>query len=94
MSKFIPFTAKEIAYGDLTGAFPFTSTRGHKYIYLMYDYNANAILVQPLKTRQASEITAAWTNLHTRLTKHGHVVKHFILDNEISSNIKKAFIKR
>ena len=82
-----------MAYGDLTGAFPFTSTRRHKYVYLMYDYDANAILVHPLKTRQAAEITSAWTKLHACLTKHGHVVTHFILDNEILSNLKHAFAK-
>ena len=94
MSKIIPFTFKEMAYGDITGTFPFTSTRGHKYIYVMYDYDANAILVHPLKTRQAAEITAAWTQLHARLTKHGHIVTHFVLDNEMSSNIKQAFLKK
>ena len=93
MSKIIPFTPKEMAYGDLTGAFPFTSTRGHKYIYLMYDYDANAILVHPLRTRQADEITVAWTHLHDRLMKHSHMVTHFILDNKISTNIKKAYLK-
>ena len=59
----------------------------------MYDYNANAILVHPLKTRQAAEITAAWTQLHAQLTKHGRIVTHFILENEILTNIKKAFLK-
>ena len=93
MSKIIPFTSKEMAYGDLTGAFPFTSTRGSKYIYLMYDYDANAILVHPWKSRQAAEITAAWTTLHKRLTKRGHIVSHFVLDNEISTHLKKAFAK-
>ena len=93
MSKIIPFTAKEMVDGDLKGAFPFTSTRWHKYIYLMYNYDANAILVHPLKARQVAEITAVWTNLHNCLTKHGHVVTHFILDNEISGTINKTFIK-
>ena len=93
MSKIILFTPKEMAYGDLTGAFPFTSTQGHKYIYLMYDYDANATLLHSLKTRQAAKITAAWIQLHARLTKHGHIVTHFILDNEISTTIKKAFQK-
>ena len=32
-SLIIPFTARELAYGDLTGAFPYTSARGSKYIY-------------------------------------------------------------
>ena len=64
VSKVIPFTSREMTYGDLTGAFPFTSTRGNKYIYVMYNYDANAILIHPMKSRQAAEITAAWTTLH------------------------------
>ena len=31
--------------------------------------------------------------MHQILTKHGHIVSHFILDNETSSTIKKAFLK-
>ena len=59
----------------------------------MYDYEANAILVHPLKSRQAAEITAAWTALHQQLTKHRHIVSHFVVDNEISAYIIKAFAK-
>ena len=92
-SKVITFNAKEMPYGDMTGAFPYTSTRGNKYIYLMYDYDSNGILVHPLKNRQAAEITTAWVHIHQRFTKHGHTIKHFILDNEMSDTIKKAFTK-
>jgi len=93
-SKLIPFNAKELTYGDMTGAFPYTSTRGNKYIYLMYDYDSNGILVHPLKTRQAADITSAWEHLHSRFTKHGHPIKHYyILDNEMSATLKKAFVK-
>ena len=72
LNLILPFTAKEMTYGDMTGAFPYTSTRGNKYIYLMYDYDSNAILVHPLKSRQAHEIHDAWQTLTNRLEKHGH----------------------
>ena len=92
-SKIVPFTAKEMAYGDITGAFPYTSSRGSKYIYVMYDYDANAILTYPLKSRQAHEITSAWKTLHAQMTRHGHNISNFILDNECSGELRKALAK-
>ena len=92
-SKLIPFSPKELSYGDLTGSFPFTSSRGNKYLYVMYDHDSNSILVHPLKTRQASEISKAWTALHAKLSKHGHQIKNFILDNEFSHELKLALQK-
>ena len=92
-SKLIPFSPKELSYGDITGSFPFTSSRGNKYLYIMYDYDSNAILVHPLKSRQAAEITNAWTILHNRLTQHGHSVTTFILDNEFSHDLRQALKK-
>ena len=47
-----PFKAKEKGYLDLTGRFPYKSARGNQYILLVYDYDSNAILVQPLPNRQ------------------------------------------
>ena len=35
----------------LMGKFPITSNRGYKHILVLYDYNSNAILVEPLKSR-------------------------------------------
>ena len=37
LSQLIPFSPKEMSYGDLTGAFPYTSSRGNKYLYIMYE---------------------------------------------------------
>ena len=59
----------------------------------MYDYDSNMILMKAIPSRQASVIRSAWEELYLKLTKHGHVVSHFILDNEISSDLKKAFDK-
>ena len=56
INKILPFTAKAMAYGDLTGSFPYTSSRGAKYLFIMYDYDSNTILIQPLKSKQAHEI--------------------------------------
>ena len=81
----IPFSAKEISNTDLTGAFPYMSTKGNKYLYILYDYDANAILVEPMKNRQANSIATVWQICHDRLTKHGRITKNFILDNELST---------
>ena len=84
---------KLTTYSDQTGHFPHQLSRGNKYVMIMYDFDANAILCAPLKNRQAKSITEAWTQLHERLTKHGHETKHFILDNMCSSDLKLALIK-
>lgn len=76
----VPFMVKELSDGDLTGAFPYTSLRSSKYIYATYDYDSNAILVHPLKTKGAQEIKKA--HLADRLRVHVHMLQHCILDNE------------
>ena len=48
------------SYLDITGKFPHTSSRGYKYVLVVYDHDSNAVLAQTLKTRQATEITTAW----------------------------------
>ena len=65
-----PFSPKEKKFSDQTGQFPFCLSRGNEYLMVMYDYDANAILVTPLKNHQAKTIATAWETLHSRLTKH------------------------
>ena len=36
---------------DQTGKLPYTSKRGYKYIFVLYNYDPNAILVRPMKNR-------------------------------------------
>eukprot|EP00957_Ditylum_brightwellii_P133066 10146704-Ditylum_brightwellii.AAC.1 len=70
-------------YLDLTGCFPYKSSREYEYIYAMYNYNSNIILATALKNKQqAKTMTDAWLCLHEQLTQHGHETKHFSLDNE------------
>ena len=92
-STMVPYSPKGMAYGDLTGRFPHKSSRGNEYIYIVYDYDSNAILAEAIPNRQAKTITAAWERIHKRLTKHGHLFSHFVLDNEISEDLKAAFNK-
>ena len=60
---------KEKAFMDLTGRFPHKSSRGNTYLFVLYDYNTNAILFEPLKTRQAYERTAAFQKCINKLSK-------------------------
>ena len=36
-------------YTDQTGRFPVTSSKGTKYIFVLYSYDTNAILMEPLR---------------------------------------------
>ena len=78
---------------DLTCQFPYQSSRGHKYILTIYDYDSNAILVEPLKNRKAETITAAWKKKIKLLEKQGIQPKIFIMDNEASDDLKSALTK-
>ena len=89
----VPFNAKNTAYHDLTGRFPHTSSRGNQYLLVVYDYDSNAILHNPLKNKTAAEITRGWTDIHARLTLRSNAPNMYILDNEASNDLKKALKK-
>ena len=89
----VNFDKKEIAYGDLTGKFPYTSSRGSQYFLVVYHYDANAILVHTLKSRQAGEITKAYMAIYQRLSISGNAPTTFVLDNESSNMLLDAFAK-
>jgi hypothetical protein len=90
----IPFESKSTAYGDLTGKFPHKSSRGNQYLLVIYDYDSNAILAEPLKNKTAGEITKAWLNIHAKLENHGSKPSIYIIDNEASNELKKALKKK
>jgi hypothetical protein len=77
------------SYLDQTGKFPVQSSRGYNYVMILYNYDSNAILSKPLKTRQASEITAAWTHQHTHLPSNGYAPVLHLLDNKCSEEQKR-----
>ena len=52
----IPFNIKIKSFSDLTSAFPHKSSRGNLSVVVMYDYDRNSILAEPIKNRQAETI--------------------------------------
>ena len=57
-------------------------------MFVLYDYNSNAILVEPLPNRSSASILAAYTALLDRLHKAGIHPKLQRLDNEASQALK------
>ena len=81
------------SYSDLTGRYPYKSSRGNQYLMVLYDHDTNAILVRPTKTRNAAELRNVTMELLTTLKDRGHPPKLHILDNEASDSLKHALIK-
>ena len=87
-------SSKDKAYMDLTGRFPYCSSRGNEYVLISYHYDANAIQGIPLPNRQAATITNGWLTLHNRYDNAGLAPKTWILDNETSRDLKTAMSKK
>ena len=54
---------------DLTGKFPVQSALGNKYTLIVYHYDANAILAEPLKDRTAKSIASAHQRIYDPFTR-------------------------
>ncbi len=89
-----PFQPTEKAYADITGCFPYMSSRGNQYFLVVYDYDSNAILVELLKSRTGADIKNAYMTIYQKLASRGCAPKTFILDNEISHELTSAFTKK
>ena len=55
---------------------------------VLYDYDNNAIIPEPLKSRSEHEIIRTYTALHTKLTKRGLRTIFQNLDNECPAGLK------
>ncbi len=84
---------RQIVYTDQTGPFPSISTQGSKLLFVLYKYDSNAIIVEPLKSRAAAEIKRAFEKVHKLLTQRGLRPKFHRLDNE-ASTLLKDFLKQ
>ena len=87
----IPVPQKNI-YTNLTGGYPRQLSRGHNYIFILYNYDINAIMSKPLKDCQVESIIETWKAGHVRLTKNGHTTSNYVLDNECSVDLKAALL--
>ena len=72
----------------LTGKFPVTSNRGNKYIFVLYKYDRNSILILPLKAISESEFIRVFKDLHESLLTRGINPEYMRLDNETSPNFQ------
>ena len=70
---------------DQIGRFPVTSSRGKTYMIVMYHYNCNIIMVEPLKQISAADITTSFDKLYTYFMSHGYKPKIHKLDNKAPS---------
>jgi hypothetical protein len=75
-------------YTDQTGKFPVVSSKGNKYIMILYDYDSNAILAQPIKDLTAPELLKAFQVMEQELVARGLKPKLMKLDNEASKLLK------
>jgi hypothetical protein len=75
-------------YTDQTGRFPVVSSKGNTYIMILYDYDSNAILAQPIKDRSAPELLRAFQVMEQELVARGLKLKLMKLDNEASKLLK------
>jgi hypothetical protein len=78
-------------YSDQTGNFKYVSSKGNSSLVIMYDYDSNAILAEPIGNRKASTILGATKKLHNILRSKGRGPQVHILDNECSDIMKSYF---
>jgi hypothetical protein len=75
-------------YTDKTGRFPVVSSKGSKFIMILYDYDRNAILAQPIKDRTDPELLRAFQVMERELVARGLKPKLMKVENEASKLLK------
>ena len=82
------FDAQHTIATDITGQFPVVSSKGNKYILILWDSNSNAILAEPMKNRTDREHIRVYTVLYEYLVQRGCKPQLQKLDNEASKALK------
>jgi hypothetical protein len=78
-------------YTAQTGRFSVVSSKGNKYIMILYYYDSNAIMAQPIKDRTALELLRAFQVMEQESVARGLKPKLMKLDNE-ASNLFKTYL--
>jgi hypothetical protein len=78
-------------YTDQMGRFPVVSSKGNKYIMILYDHDSNAIMAQPIKDRTAQELLRAFQVMEQKLVARGNKPKLMKLDND-ASKLQKTYL--
>lgn len=67
---------------DQTGRFLVTSSKGNKYVIVIYDHDSNVILARAIKTKSALEQLEKIKEIHSYLNQRNIIPKIHIIDNE------------
>ena len=86
----IPFNLKIKVFSDITGALPHKPSRRNFYVVVVYDYDSNSILAEPIKNRQAATIRDALLKIHKVLKARDSYKKFNIMDNKCSSDVRES----
>jgi hypothetical protein len=73
-----------------TGAFPFTSQQGNRYIMVAIHLDANYIFVKPMRSRLKEEMIRAYEKIINRMRLAGLGINKHTLDNEASDVFKQC----
>jgi len=71
-----------VVYNDLTGKFPFMSLDGNIYLFVMYHYESNAILVKLISNLDDESIFEAYKDRFDYLEIKGFNIKINVMDNQ------------
>ncbi len=78
-----------IIHTDQTGAFPFTSQRGNRYIMVVIHLDANYIFVEPMRSRLKEEMIRAYEKIINTMKAAGLGLRKHTLDNQASDAFKQ-----
>ena len=81
---------KNLIIMDLTGRYPITSMRGHKYLLIMIDWDSNYIKIIPVKSRKSHTIVNAYKEGYHWFKDRGFTAQLLKLDNEVSKALITA----
>ena len=81
-----PIASTGKTFYDQTGRIPVTSSKGNKYVMIVYSYDSNIILGGEMKSRTGDEILRAFMKMHTELKEKGLKPKMHRLDNKCLEN--------
>ena len=87
-----PINVSGQIFTDQTGRFPRVSIRGNKSVMVLYDYDNNVILAEPLKINTTSELVRSQTRLRQYLLDRGLKPKALHIDNDCPEAFQRFFI--
>ena len=76
-------------YTYLNGKFPVTLIRNNKYILVLYHYDSNGILVEPMENCTDAEALRVYDKIYECLQQQGCKQKLNIMDNEASKAVQQ-----